>query len=114
VPTLTNSPDPPPLAERRPKPRKRVIFGGRIVYQNGERHFDCTIRDISETGAKIALKPGVPIPSSVYLIDIRSRIVHEAKVMWNNGREAGLQFLSSFAVAAIEKKELLYLKRLCP
>lgn len=107
-------PEPPPLAERRPKPRRRVLLGGRVVYQNGDRHFDCSIRDISESGARITLKPGVPIPSSVYLIDTRSRIVHEAKVMWNNGREAGLQFLNTFAVSSIDNKDLLYLKRLCP
>ena len=102
------------MAERRPKPRKRVLFGGRIVYQNGERHFDCTIRDVSETGAKITLKPGQPIASSVYLIDTRNRIVYEARVVWNNGREAGLQFRDSFTIASIENKDLLYLKRLCP
>jgi hypothetical protein len=109
-----NTPDPPPIAERRPKPRKRVLYGGRVVYQDGAHHFDCTIRDISETGARIALKPGQPIASKVYLIDTRSRIVHESRVAWNNGREAGLQFLNTFAVSSIDNKDLLYLRRLCP
>jgi len=108
------TPEPPPMAERRPKPRKRVLLGGRIVYQNGDRYFDCSIRDVSESGARILLKPGEPIPSKVYLIETQKRIVHEARVAWNNGREAGLQFLDSFPVASIENKELLYLKRLCP
>lgn len=106
--------EPPPLAERRPKPRKRVVFGGRISYQDGKQYFDCTIRDLSETGARITLKPGQPIPSNIYLIDKLNHIVHESKVVWNNGREAGLEFVKSFALSAIEDKKLLYLKRLCP
>jgi hypothetical protein len=105
---------PPPLAERRPKPRKRVLFGGRISYFDGAHHFNCSIRDLSDTGARITLQPGQPIPSNVYLIDTRNRIVHESKVVWNSGREAGLTFVKSFAVSTIDDPQLLYLKHLCP
>jgi hypothetical protein len=108
------APEPPPLVERRPKPRKRVVFGGHVSYSDGAYHFGCTIRDLSETGARISLKPGQPMPSSVHLIDTRNRVVHESKVVWNNGREAGLRFLNSFAISAISDPKLLYLKRLCP
>ena len=108
------TPKPPPLAERRPKPRKRVLFGGRVTYSEGAKHFDCSIRDLSESGARISLKPGVPIPSSVYLIDTRNRTVHESRVVWNNGREAGLQFIKSFPLSGIDDPRLSYLKRLCP
>jgi hypothetical protein len=108
------TPEPPPLTERRPKPRKRVLFGGRVSYLDGTQHFDCSIRDLSETGARITLKPGLPIPSKVYLIDTRNRTAHEAKVVWNNGREAGLEFVTSFALSAIDNPQLLYLRRLCP
>lgn len=104
----------PPLAERRPKPRKRVLYGGRVSYFEGQKHFDCSIRDLSESGARISLKPGMPIPSSVYLIDTRNRMVHEANVVWNSGREAGLKFIKSFPVATINDPLLNYLKRMCP
>jgi hypothetical protein len=107
------TPGPPPRVERRPKPRKRVLLGGRIVYANGEHHFDCTIRDLSETGARILIPRGQPIPANVYLIETRDRKVHEASVVWNNGREAGLHFSKSFALAEVVDPKLTYLKRLC-
>jgi len=109
-----DTPKPPPLAERRPKPRKRVLFGGRVTYSDGAKHFDCSIRDLSESGARISLKPGVPIPSRVYLIETRNRMVHESSVVWNNGREAGLRFLKSFPLSAITDPNLFYLKQMCP
>jgi hypothetical protein len=56
----------------------------------------------------------VPIPSSVYLIDTRNRIVHESRVVWNSGREAGLKFIKSFPESAIVDPQLLYLRRMCP
>jgi hypothetical protein len=107
------TPGPPPRVERRPKPRKRVLLGGRIVYSNGDHYFDCAIRDLSETGARIAISRGQPIPANVFLIEMRDRKVHEAKVVWNNGREVGLNFVRSFALAGITDPNLAYLKRLC-
>ena len=99
--------------ERRPKSRKRVLYRGRIVYAEGQGHFDCPIRDLTDAGARIALR-GQPIPSSVYLINLSDRTVHKARVVWNDGREAGLQFQSSVALADIIDPGLAYLKKLAP
>ena len=84
----------------------------RIAYHDGAHHFDCTIRDLTNAGARISLPKNQPIPSMVYLIDMRDRTAHEANVAWNNGKEAGLSFISSFPLNEIVDPKLSYLKQL--
>lgn len=48
------------MTERRPKPRTRVLWMGKIVYANGDYSFGCTIKDTSDSGARIAVR-GVPL-----------------------------------------------------
>lgn len=101
-----------PESDRRPQKRKRVLIGARVTYGDGAHYFDCTIRDLSEAGARITLPRGQPMPSNVYLINLRDRTAHEASVKWNNGTEAGLAFNTSFALAEVTDPQLGYLKRL--
>ena len=102
----------PPMAERRPAQRRRVVWRGRCVYLDGSRTFDCVIRDASETGARIAIQGAQMIPQRFYLIDRTNRTAHDVKVIWNNGKQLGLQFLNSFNVDTIKSKDLTFLKRL--
>lgn len=102
----------PPMAERRPTQRRRVVWRGRCVYPDGSRTFDCVIRDASETGARIAIKGAQMIPKRFYLIDRTNRTAHDVTVVWNNGKQLGLHFLNSFDVDTIKSKDLAFLKRL--
>ena len=102
----------PPTPERRPQRRLRVLLGARIAFHDGAQHFDCTIRDLTNVGARILLPRNQPMPSLVYLINMRDRTAHEAKVAWNNGKEAGLSFIQSFPLNEIVDPKLSYLKQL--
>jgi hypothetical protein len=102
----------PPMAERRPAQRRRVVWRGRCVYLDGSHNFDCTIRDLSESGARIAIQGAQMIPQRFYLIDRTNRTAHEVKVAWNNGKQLGLRFLSSVSVEAITDPDLAFLKGL--
>jgi|SRR6185437_2553235 hypothetical protein len=98
--------------ERRPQRRTRVLLGGLVAFFDGAQHFDCTIRDLTKTGARISLPRNQPIPSNVYLINMRDRTAHQAKVAWNNGKGAGLSFVKSLSLSEITDPKLAYLKRL--
>jgi len=52
------------------------------------------------------------VPKQFYLIDRTNRTAHDVKVVWNNGKQLGLQFLNSFDVDTIKTKDLAFLKRL--
>src|SRR5882762_10041236 len=76
------------LPERRPKRRARALLQAIITYGNGAHSFDCTIRDLSEFGARVAIPKSFLFPSAFYLINVRDRSVHDARVIWCGGAQA--------------------------
>ena len=104
--------DLPPLAERRAKPRNRVLLGAVAVYDNGKFSFRCRIRNIAADNARIVIPLGQILPSEIYLINLRSHTAHKAKVVWAREAEAGLHFLSSMDLLALTDPGLEYLKRI--
>ena len=108
----SESDDMPPLAERRPKTRKRVLLTGIITYAEGAHSFDCTIRNLSETGARIGVGKNMQFPSDFYVINVRDRIAYDAKLVWNKGSEIGVTFKKVTPLAAITDPALAFLKRL--
>ncbi len=99
----------PPIEARR-NARKRVLLGGKVVYNEGTFSTDCRIRDISEGGARIALAAGQVIPTRVILVDLRNRHAYVAEVAWAKPPEFGLKFLHSYRLASELPAHLHYLK----
>ncbi len=85
--------------EKRAGPRRRVLFGGKIVFALGARSIDCTIRDLSEAGAQVRLAAFELLPEEVYLIELRRGLAHEARVAWVRPPHLGLQFVRSHLLA---------------
>ena len=80
------------MNERRISPRRKSILQGRIYFNDGRSSFDCTIRDISSTGAKLAFSSAVETPSVIDLYLPNKKETHSAKVMWRRGDEMGVAF----------------------
>lgn len=80
-------------ADRRAAARRRVLLGGKIVFDQGARSLDCTIRDLSEKGARIRLSSPVPLPGLVHLIDMKRGVAFQARVARLDLPEIGLEFL---------------------
>jgi hypothetical protein len=83
-----------PLADRRREPRRRVLLTGKIVYPQNSFSADCTIRDISASGARISVNPEA-ISSDPFLIVVKDAVVHESHTAWLIAHQAGLRFLNS-------------------
>ena len=105
-------PELPPPADRRPGRRRRVLLGGRVTFHEGAQVFDCSIRDLTEGGARITVHANQIIPTHVYLINLRDRLVYECVVVWHKSGEAGVQFVKTLQVGDITNPSLTYLKRL--
>jgi hypothetical protein len=101
----------PPI-ERRPNRRNRVFFAGIIVYADGVFTLDCTIRDLSENGARLTVLEGAQFPSNFFLINIRGRVVYEAVVVWIVGAEVGVSFGKIHRLTDMVDPTLKHLKRL--
>jgi hypothetical protein len=96
-----DSPDLPPLAERRPSPRGRALLSGRIVYAEGRFSLPCTIRNISATGVRVAFTRGTTLPASFWLINVRDQVIYRVRMAWASDAEAGLKIEEAFSVDAI-------------
>lgn len=81
--------------EHRSSQRTRTILQGRVVFNNRFSLLECTVRDLSETGAQIAFAHPVTLPSEVELEIPTKRLSTRARVMWSNGKTHGLMFLGA-------------------
>ena len=79
--------------DQRRAPRKRVLYEGRVVFNNRFSIIECTVRDLSATGAKIAFPHATPLPSEVELEIFKTRQNFRARVMWSDGKTHGLMFI---------------------
>jgi hypothetical protein len=78
--------------ERRRYHRNRTLKGGRIVINDGHSTFDCTVRNLSEEGAKLIVTSiiGVPQRFGLTLHDGRN---FDCEVIWHTETELGVRFL---------------------
>jgi hypothetical protein len=96
----------------RNKPRKRVLLRGCVVYSSGSHYFNCSIKDISEAGARIAIAEDQLCPDRVHLINITQQIAYEGTVIWRKRREIAISFERSFPVSEPPGPSLAYLRRI--
>jgi hypothetical protein len=107
---------PPIVSDERAGARKRVLRGGKIVYgEAGEFSLDCLIHDVSDTGARISLKPNEFIPTSFYLIDAQRGLAYEAAASWirviKSVPQFGLKFTRTHELQNLTNRKLHFLKR---
>lgn len=82
------------VQDRRALPRSRVLFAGKIVYGNFAILVDCTIRDVSESGARVFVPSDSScIPAEMHLLDIGKKTITPARIAWHRGGLLGLEFL---------------------
>ena len=97
LPVRDRAPAPAPVAayrgsERRADPRLRTLLAGKIVSGDGFISADCTVRDLSLSGARVEISRVVRLPPPVALMLIRDGLLFDAAVAWRRGDEAGLVF----------------------
>jgi len=79
----------------RASPRKRTLLQGSIVFNDRFSLIKCVVRDLSETGARIAFEHPIDIPPEFHLEIARKGISRRCRVSWSKGKEHGLMFLGA-------------------
>jgi hypothetical protein len=85
--------------ERRQGERWRVLSGSWLVPMDSEVIVKCQVTDISAAGARIQVEGPMPIPSPLYFLDVRNRLIYESQVAWKKLPELGLQFRKVYRFA---------------
>lgn len=74
--------------------RQKVLKAGKIVLHGNLSVVDCTIRDISDTGAKLSTINAVAIPAEFKLVVLADNIMRDVKVAWRKEAILGVKFTS--------------------
>jgi hypothetical protein len=91
--------DPQSHQDRRVAPRRRVLKAAKIFFNGDVSVFDCTVRDISESGARLSLGLFQPLPKRFKLV-VNDLGTHVCELVRLVGNEYGVRFVAVSAVDA--------------
>ncbi|MGY9106621.1 MAG: PilZ domain-containing protein [Alphaproteobacteria bacterium] len=80
------------MSEKRVAPRRKAFLVGKIIYGGETYTIDCTIRDISETGARVQVPDPFSVPNNITFLDPKNFCAYETSIVWRKGGEMGLSF----------------------
>ena len=74
-----------------------------------ERHstLSCTVRDISDTGARVRVDGSVSAPDTFELIIQIDGLEASCEVVWRNGNEVGVRFLGAPRMVAAKRQQVI-------
>lgn len=90
------------MSERRTNARARAFMQGRIIFNNGATTLDCTVREYSDTGARIECSGAVTLPDRFELFVPRKGLTRPARIAWRRDGQIGVEFIdqSESAIAS--------------
>jgi len=77
--------------DKRAAQRRSTLKGGKIVFNAGRSTIDCTVRNLSSTGAKLNVNSVVGIPETFDLI-LDGHSKQPCRVKWRRLKEIGVEF----------------------
>ena len=78
--------------EHRAAQRVRALLRATISYHNGAFQLDVMIRDVSPTGARLAVNSDVTLPETFELTIPKTGTKKKARMMWRRPGEVGIRF----------------------
>jgi PilZ domain len=80
------------MEEKRKSQRRRVLKTGKIVFNGGRSLIDCTVRNISDTGALLRVTSPVGIPEQFVLYIEADGFQRTAKVVRRTSHGVAVNF----------------------
>ncbi len=87
--------------------RRKVIKGGTIAFNRRRLTYPCVVRDISEAGARMRVDTPDSIPETFDLLIELDGFEAECEVLWREGREIGVRFLSEPRISNPKRKQVV-------
>jgi len=79
------------MIEKRAAPRHRVLKRGTVAFSGGGG-LDCTVRNISQTGARIDIASPVGVPEVFTLVIEADDFMRRCRAVWSSERQIGVAF----------------------
>lgn len=88
------------MSEHRKETRQRVFLKGRIVFNNGSSSFDCLVRDMSSSGARLVMSDAATLPEAFDLYIPQKDRTYRATLRWWREDGIGVTFEEPSRAAA--------------
>jgi PilZ domain len=82
--------------ERRRSVRRKTLKGGRIVFHSAQSTIACTIRDLSDGGAKLQVTSAVGVPDEFTLAFDDGSASKRCSVRHRTATNIGVEFVVEF------------------
>ena len=79
------------MIEKRAVPRHRVLKRATVAFSGGGG-LDCTVRNISQTGARIDIASPVGVPEVFILVIEADHFMRRCHAVWSSERHIGVAF----------------------
>ncbi len=80
--------------DRRTAVRIQTQRSGKILC--GAFAWDCVIRDLSSSGARVQMLSSSAPPGQVQLVDLAAGLAHDVTVAWQRDREIGMRIVRTY------------------
>jgi hypothetical protein len=88
------------MSDKRKEARQRTFLKGRIIFNNGASSMDCLVRDLSSTGARLALTETATLPDTFDLFIPQKDRTYKANLRWRRTDGIGIAFVDETAAVA--------------
>jgi hypothetical protein len=78
--------------EHRIEQRHRTLKPGLIVFNEGRSTIECTVRNLSESGAQLKVESVIAIPDE-FVLKLKEGAPARAKIAWKRGNTIGIRFI---------------------
>ena len=79
------------MTEKRAVPRHRVLKRGTLAFSSGGG-LDCTVRNLSPTGARVDIASPVGVPEAFTLVIESDHFMRHCHAVWSSEQRIGVAF----------------------
>jgi PilZ domain len=81
-------------SEDRIAKRQKVLKSAKIIFNRNQSVVDCTVRDLSATGAKLLSVNPALVPDEMRILMLQDNTIRDARVVWRKADMLGVHFTS--------------------
>lgn len=85
--------------------RRRVLKSGTIAYNDRFKTLSCTVRDLSEGGARLRVDNPMFVPSQFVLLMEQDGFEADCEVVWRADKDVGVRFTSPTRQRGVIRKQ---------
>jgi hypothetical protein len=78
--------------ERRQYPRMRTLKSARILFNHHHSAIDCTVRNLSQHGARLDVASALGIPDEFDVIFDADHTIRPCRLVWHKEKQLGVEF----------------------